>query len=192
MISNSLWCRVLRRAKPWKAPGPDLVRPYWFKVLLGLSNAMMHMCQDFLNTRVLVPKWMIQGGTVLIPKVGCDGSPEKYRPIACLNSGYKLMTAVVMELLLEHIMDSNVLPVEQRALQRGHRGCLDALLIDRSVTESKRMSRTDLSVAWVDFQKAYDRVLHKWLLDALEAIGAPDRIVKLMRGCQEDGRQSLR
>ena len=46
------------------------------------------------------------------------------------------------------------------------------------------MSRTDLSVTWIDFQdqKANDRVPHKWLLDALEAVGAPDCLVRLMRG----------
>ena len=110
------------------------------------------------------------------------GGPGKCRPIACLNSSNKLLTAVVTNKLLEHVVENGVLPVEQRAIRRGHRGCLDALLIDRSVVESKQVSPTDLSVAWIDFQKVYDRVPHKWLLDALEAVGAPDRIVRLMRG----------
>ena len=181
-ISVNEWQRVVRKVKSWRAPGPDLVRPYWFKILPELSSAMRCMCQDFLNCKSPVPQWMIRGRTVLIPKDGCDGSPGKYRPIACLNSSYKLLTAVVMNKLLEHVVANGVLPVEQRALRRGHRGCLDALLIDRSVAESRRMSCRDLSVAWIDFQKAYDRVPHKWMLDALKAVGAPDRIVQLMRG----------
>ena len=37
-----------------------------------------------------------------------------------------------------------------------------------------------LSVAWIDFQKAYDRVPNKWLLKSLQLIGAPEQIMQLM------------
>ena len=52
------------------------------------------------------------------------------RPIMCLNTSYKLMTSVLSEILMKHVMAYYLLPVEQRALWRGQRGCLDVQLLD--------------------------------------------------------------
>lgn len=51
-----------------------------------------------------------------------------------------------------------VLPEEQRARVVGRRGCLDALVIDWSLAKEVQMSSKSLSVSWIDFQKAFDRV----------------------------------
>ena len=119
-ISVMEWQRVLQKAKSWKAPRPDKVRPHWCKILPGLSNTLRRLCQDFLNTKVPVLKWMICGRTALIPKMGCDESPGKYHPIACLNSSYMLFTAAVINKLLAHVMEFDLLPLEQCAIKRGH------------------------------------------------------------------------
>ena len=52
---------------------------------------------------VNIPTWFVKGRTVLIPKEGCKGRPEQYRPITCLNTEYKLFTAVTMEVLYKHV-----------------------------------------------------------------------------------------
>ena len=68
---------------------------------------------------------------------------------------------------------SAIFPAEQRALWKEKRGCLDALLIDSMVNEEVRHRRKKLSVAWVDYSKAFDRVPHGWLLEVLDSIRAP-------------------
>ncbi len=179
-ITKSEWRRALTKIKPWKAAGPDQIRPYWFKALPGMAEVLRQMCEQFLNAQMQVPRWLIRGRTVLIPKEGCTGLPGQYRPIACLNAAYKLLTSVLSEKLTGLIAEENILPIEQRAMRRGHRGCLDALLVDGAITESHTVRRDNLSVAWIDFQKAYDRVPHRWIIRALTAIGAPERIVRLV------------
>ena len=82
-----------------------------------------------------IPGLLVKGRTVLIPKEGCQGRPEQYRPITCLNTAYKLMTAVMTEVLYEHVSTYSDLPMEQRAIRRGHRGCLDALMIDSMIAK---------------------------------------------------------
>ena len=49
---------------------------------------------------------------------------------------------------------------QQRALWRG---CLDALLLDAAIAKEARDQKQTLSVAWVDYRKAFDLVPHKWL-----------------------------
>ncbi len=96
-----------------------------------------------------------------------------YRPITCLNTGYKLFTAVITSELRAHCEVNNILPHEQKALQRGQRGCLDTLMVDAMILESARVRYRNLSVAWIDYKKAYDRVPHDWVERILNDIKAP-------------------
>ena len=59
-----------------------------------------------------------------IPKAGCEGRPEQFRPITCR---YKLYTGALTCILMEHVERTGVLPEEQKALRKGRQGCLDAL-----------------------------------------------------------------
>ena len=123
-----------------------------------------------------IPTWFVRGRTVLIPKEGCQGRPEQYRPITCLNTGYKLLTAVMTEVLYDHAIAYSCLPLEQRAIRRNRSGCLDALMIDSMVSGEARACSRNISAAWIDYQKAYDRVPHEWLGEMLRIIGAPRSI----------------
>ncbi len=184
-ITKPEWRRVIKKAAPWKAPGPDKIHPFWYKHLPQISEVARQMSIEILNGRRDIPKWLVQGRTVLMPKPGCKGEPSKYRPIACLNSAYKLITATLANKLCKHVEDYDIMPQEQRSMMRGRRGCFDALMIDRAVTESAKVERDDLSVAWIDFQKAYDRVPHSWIVRMLKIIKAPEKMVELIRRLTE-------
>ena len=87
------------------------------------------------------------GRTVLILKEGCQGKADQYRPITCLNTVYKLLTAVITNLLQAHVKEYAIILAEQRALQKGRRGCLDALMSDSMVTQEAMLWCCNLSVA---------------------------------------------
>jgi hypothetical protein len=73
------------------------------------------------------PPWLVRGRTVMILKDGCEGRPEQFQPINCLNTIYKLLTAMVATELTHLAIDGEILPPEQKALRKGTRGCLDAI-----------------------------------------------------------------
>lgn len=52
------------------------------------------------------------------------------------------------------------------------------LLIDCMVAQIAKDSGAPMSVAWIDYQKAFDRVPHRWIVDMLQQIRAPGHIVK--------------
>lgn len=89
------------------------------------------------------------------------GQPDKLRPITCLNTMYKLLTTVLAEMLLDHVTRKGILPEEQKAMRRGRRGCLDALVIDGAVSREAQVHKQSLSTAWFDYMKAYDMVPQK-------------------------------
>lgn len=167
------WKQVRSKVSNWKAPGRDGIYGAWLKAFPSLETALVDQLWSMINLETRVPDWLVEGRTVLIPKEGCTGRPEQYRPITCLNVTYKALTGLLSEIIRHHLGDSDVFPEEQKALRRGRRGCLDALALDAALSEEARAERRDLSVSWIDFSKAYDRVPHKWITRMLKAIRMP-------------------
>ena len=181
-IDGSVWGTVVKKLNSWKAPGRDGICGFWWKhfrqATIFLGQAVWEMLEEGDSDNI--PAWFVKGRTVLIPKAGCEGRPEQYRPITCLNTAYKLLTAVMTEVLYEHAMAHSYLPLEQRAIRRGHRGCLDALMVDSMFAREAMVRRRNLSVAWIDYQKAYDRVPQAWLREMLSIVRAPLSIQRML------------
>ena len=57
-------------------------------------------------------------------------------------------------------------------------GCLDTLQTDAMVAWKSMVEKRSMSVEWIDFQKVYDRVLHKWLKDMLEVVKVPRNVIR--------------
>ena len=181
-IDGSVWPKVVKKLNSWKAPGRDGICGFWWKqfrrATVFLERAVREMLEEGDSDNI--PAWFVKGRTVLIPKAGCEGRPEQYQPITCLSTAYKLLTAVMTEVLYDHAIAHPYLPSEQRAIRRGHRGCLDALMVDSMVAREAMVRRRNLSVAWIDYQKAYDRVPHAWLREMLSAVRAPLSIQRML------------
>ena len=118
---------------------------------------------------------------MLISKEGCRGKPHQYRLITCSNTMFKLMMAIVSNVLYYHAMEVRAIPAEQRALVKEKRGSIDALHLDNKIASDAKHCKENLSVAWIDYQKAFDRVSHLWIHCLLKAIKAPRAICRLLK-----------
>ena len=67
---------------------------------------------------------------------------------------YKLLTCALARILHRHALHFGMIPPEQKAMQKGSRGCLDALATDDAVSREARMDRRHLSMVWLDIKKA--------------------------------------
>lgn len=179
-LEEGCWQQLIRKLKPWKAPGPDCVQAYFWKNLSNLREAGRLVTEQLLNGRE-VPDDLVAGRTLLIPK-GTEGlqDPAKYRPIACLNVQYKLLTSAVNAILLPRVIDQNLLPTEQRALRPGVWGTMDCLIADEVINRYMKARGEKLYTAWIDYQKAFDSVPHTLILWLLRTIGANPRIQALI------------
>jgi hypothetical protein len=79
-LTMDLWQRVVSKMKPWKAPNPDGLQSYWWKSF---------------KTALLPQDWISNGRIILLFKSGSRSDPANYRPIACFNTCYKLLTGYV-------------------------------------------------------------------------------------------------
>ena len=56
-------------------------------------------------------------------------------------------------------------------------GCLEQLLINKTILKEVTENCCSLITMWLDYQKAFDSVLHKWLIKAVELAKVPERII---------------
>ena len=77
------------------------------------------------------------------------------------------MIAIIAEILYHHTMKVRAIPEELRALIKGNKGCTDGLLIDQMPMGEAKDQRGTMSIAWIDYQKTFDSVPHRWLLKML-------------------------
>ena len=181
----------IRRMANWKAPGPDGVRGFWFKRLPSLHSALRDALQECVDGGV-VPAWMVKGRTVMIQKDPAKGKAvSNYRPIACLPLLWKLLTGIFADKIYDHLQVNNLLPDEQKGCRRKSRGTKDQLLIDKAVLRDARAKQRFLSVAWIDYRKAYDMLPHSWILETLGLIKVAKNIDGLLRGSMKDWKTVL-
>ena len=60
-------------------------------------------------------------------------------------------------------------------------GTVDALLVDQAIMEEVKEPRRNLTVAYYDYQKAYDHVHHDWILRVVGWMGFPENVRNVMK-----------
>nr|CAI5831238.1 unnamed protein product [Callosobruchus analis] len=160
---------ALRGAKNFAAPGPDGINTYWLK--------QFPSCHRHLAREQPIPAWFVEGRTVLLPKTGDLSDPKNYRPITCLNACYKLFTRILYMRILEAVNPVFLSVYEQRGSKKGVAGCKENLLIDRCVTQDSVQYKRNLSMAWIDYRKAFDTTSHELIVRLLECLSVDNQIV---------------
>lgn len=178
------WDACLRKVKSWRAPGPDGIAAFWYKTLRAASEELFSIFQTLLddNSTLKIPNWFVRGRVVLLPKGGDPQDPGNYRPIACLNTAYKLLTAMMASQWRTRI--DEILPKQQLAMRKGIWGCTHAHAIDQAIfrdVKSDSKGKRSVHVGWVDYSKAFDSIPHNAISWALEAAGVNRRSADLYR-----------
>ena len=148
-----------KRLRNWAAPGPDGIQGFWIKRFPALRPVLLSYFNDMLNG-ANIPVWFPTGRTVLIPKASDTTLPNNFRPITCLNVLYELWTDCITELLLHHCDINNILHPAQKGCARGQFGCTDHLLLNSQIWHQVKSKNRSLSIAWLDYRKAFDSVPH--------------------------------
>ena len=128
------------------------------------------------------PEWMTKGRSALVQKDKSKGNvTSNYRPITCLPIMGKLLTAIISERLYNYLEETNTMPHQQKGCRRKCRGTKDQLLIDKMVMMNSKRRKTNLSMAWIDYKKAFDMIPHSWLIECLEIYGAEENNIRFLK-----------
>ena len=104
-----------------------------------------------------------------------------YRPIACLNLIRKLLTGIIIDKAHDHLEENKLLAEKQKRSRRKCQTTKDQLEIDRSILQNCRKRKTNLSMAWTGYKKAYDIVPHSWIITTMGKVGLADNAIGLIK-----------
>ena len=125
---------------------------------------------------------MTTGKTTLLIKNKEKGAvPSNYRPITCLPTTFKLMTAIIAEVIQNYLEQNGLIPEEQKGNRRKSRGTKDQLLIDNMIPRNAKRRKTNLHVAWIDYKKAFVSLPHSWITKSLEMLGVSSNIRQFLK-----------
>lgn len=171
---------VIRGRKNWTAPGVDGIENYWWKIFRVCWQPLSVTMNRWVEDQTTIPSWLALGRTVLIPKAADLSSEKDYRPITCLNTSYKMFTSILGNYMRNHAQRNGIWDKNQMGTCSQVLGTVDQLLIDNCIMDEVRNHKRNLAVAYYDYQKAYDRVHHEWMLKVYNWMGFPEKVVGLI------------
>jgi hypothetical protein len=176
-ISSVIIEEVISKLHNNKAPGPDLIVGYWYKMLNFHRQSLCKLYKLTFIGDADVPNWLATARTQLIPKSTETHLANNYRPIACENLMYKIYTGCLHVFLQDHCHRNEIVTDEQAGGKKGSWGCVEQLLINKVVQDEVTKYQRDLVCAWLDYKKAFDSVSHTWLLESLKLAKVPPTLL---------------
>ena len=172
---------ALKKSHKWKSPGIDKIPNFWLNSLSKGHQKLAALLSCVVETPENAPDWLSEGITYLLPKTKETKNPKNYRPITCLTTTYKLLTSILTERTYNFMESNELFPIEQKGCKRGSYGCKDQLLINKMLLEHCKMKHRNMSMAWIDYRKAFDSVPHSWIVKALELFKISPTVVNFLK-----------
>ena len=141
---------------------------------------MVKSFNKWIEQTEIIPEWITQGRSVLLPKLEDLSDEREYRPITCLNTCYKIFTGNVGSFMKDHAERNNIWDKSQIGTCSGVLGTVDQHIVDYTIMVEVRGEKRNLAVAFYDYRKAYHMVRHDWMLRAYQWMGVPEKVVNVL------------
>ncbi|KAF1333740.1 reverse transcriptase, partial [Globisporangium splendens] len=179
-IDSSEIKQAVKNCKRGKAHGPDELGNDWYRDHCDEITGLFERLFNLWIPECILPSSFSEVHIHCIKKSVSAASPLDYRPIALLNSDYKIFTRIFATRLrtvlpwLIHHMQAGFVP--GRAIPT----TIDVLLAaQQRATSDPAMSKAIALL--LDFAKAYDSLDRSFLAQALQHLGFPLKFVHLVK-----------
>ena len=126
-----------------------------------------------------IPKQWKESRVKLLHKGGRTDELKKYRPIVIINITCKLCMLLVREIIDKWTEDSGMLGEIQGCFRRGRRTEDNLFMLERLI-EMVKGRKGEIFVAYLDMEKAYDRVNRKKLFEVMRCYEVHEKLVRLI------------
>ena len=173
---------ALKKLKTKKSPGPDGITNEMLKNLGNVAvEKLLEIFNHSWNTGTLAQVWR-EATMIPIHKKGKDkNKPASYRPISLTSCVVKTLERVINERLLWHLETGNILVPEQAGFRR-FRSTEDQATYLAQEVEDAFQEKKCLLAAWIDLQKAFDKVWKDGLLVKLQRSGVANNMLQWIKG----------
>eukprot|EP00924_Labyrinthula_sp_SR-Ha-C_P003219 augustus_masked-scaffold_15-processed-gene-2.11-mRNA-1 protein AED:1.00 eAED:1.00 QI:0/0/0/0/1/1/4/0/823 len=171
----------IRQLKNNRATGVDCINNEVLKASSAVQKILLREIQELFRKTSLSQRmkkqFCLRKIIHIYKQKGEKNSPGSYRPIALLNTAFKLTTKIIHNRLQPII---NKLPSYQAGFRSGH-STTNKIEILNNIVKKKLLQNTKLKLLFIDFQKAFDSVNHDFIQLSLKEHGVPSKLRKLIR-----------
>ena len=134
---------------------------------------------NFSMTSSCVPSTWISGIVILIFKKGSTSNAVHYRPITLTCISCKIMDTIIKNHLISNLYSNKLISKHQHGFHSKHSTSTQLLecVNDWAIQISKKRK---VDIAYLDFAKAFDSIVHKKLLFKLKAYGVDGLLLNLI------------
>ena len=162
-ISPSNLLRVMKNLKTNSAAGPDSLPPIFFHhARFSLIHPLTILFRICIDLHELPNEWKF---SIITPKFksGSPSLPSNYRPIALTCTCCKLLETIIADELTDFLLTHKLITKSQHGFLKRHSTTTNLLESLNSWTVSLS-NRKSVTIAYVDFQRAFDSISHSKLL----------------------------
>lgn len=140
------------------------------------NECLYHQC---------IPKCWKHAIITLVHKKGDKGNPSNFRPIALLQTTYKLFSLILTHRFLKFVEQNHIISPLQAGFRK-KRSTSQQISILTSIFEDRKQFNRELHALFIDFQKAYDSVEHNALLETLRYYNVDPKFIELISNIYQD------
>lgn len=169
---------IIEKLRNNKAPGENGVAPELVKE--GgerLHEEVYHIIKEVWAKEIMPSKW---NDAIIYPlhKKGDTTRCDNYRGITLLDQVYKIMASAIKNRLSE-VVNKEV--GEYQCGFREHKSTTDQVFALKQIMNNSIEQRLPLHMCFIDFKQAYDSVIRAKMYEALEELGVPKKLIRLVR-----------
>lgn len=173
--------RVIFAMPTNKSPGPDGFPSEFFKTTWPIVASDFVVAVQSVFRFGFLPKGVNSTILALVPKKVDSLEMRDFRPIACCNVLYKVVSKIIAN-RLKGVLPRIVLE-NQSAFIKGRLLMENVLLASELVKDYHKEDISPRCVMKIDISKAFDSVQWDFVLRSLEAIGVPARFIHWVKLC---------
>ncbi|XP_052743893.1 uncharacterized protein LOC128199241 [Bicyclus anynana] len=159
---------ALETQKDDKAPGPDGISNELLKQTKQVITPILkEIFNDITNSESIPQQWT-ESNIILLYKKGDQYDIGNYRPISLMSNVYKIFAKIILK-RIERKLDEQQ-PVEQAGFRKEY-SVLDHIHAVRQIIEKYGEYQLKYYIAFVDYSKAFDSLLHTKIWVALNDQG---------------------
>ena len=156
--------------------GPDNIPTEFIKrCSLWLTLPLTLLFQESFDTSYIPPIWLT-ANVCPIYKKGDRADPSNYRPISLTCIFCKIMETIIKNQLMSYLSDNTLISSAQHAFISKHSTASNMIESTREWSVAISNKQT-VDVVYIDFQRAFDSVVHSKLLIKLGTFGISGKLL---------------
>ena len=166
--------------KRGKSPGVDGLVSDFFIDAKKFLIPYLHRVYSIVFETGDYPKCWSEGLIVPIPKKGDLSNPSNYRGITLISTFAKLFSLIIRNRVNQWCENQNILDDNQFGFRDG-RSKADCIFILQSIIQKTLSSISKLYCAFVDYEKAFDTIIHDPTWIKLVNSGISSKVVTIIK-----------